>query len=463
MSSQPNSIKTISIKGMHCRSCEILIEESLLQIPGVNAAKVSEKKGLAEVSYSGDIPNSTFENAITSCGYSVGKDSKSWFSRDLNAYYDLMKATLIFVIFYFVAKNTGLFKLAFNTSNNLSSIPVVFLVGLTAGVSTCMALVGGLVLSVSARYAESHPYATAEQKFTTHLIFNAGRIVFFTLFGGLIGYFGSFMKLGQASIGALTVFVGIVMLLMGLQIIGIFPKLEQIRFTLPKTIYKLLGIDTKKQATYKNSGPFILGGLTFFVPCGFTQAMQLYAISSGSIITGAITMGVFALGTTPGLLGIGGLTSFIKGKIANTFFKFVGLTVVGLALFNISNGLNLSGINIPNMPKLNSPKAANITNKTNSTNASMENGYQVINMTQSAYGYTPKSFTIKKGIPVKWVINSTDSNTCASSIFSSQLGIRQNLKAGENIITFTPNTPGTIKFSCGMGMYTGYFTVVDEI
>ncbi|NMB70284.1 hypothetical protein GYA27_03735 [candidate division WWE3 bacterium] len=456
----PDSTKTISIKGMHCRSCEILVEESLLQIPGVTQAKVSEKKGTAEVLYSGEISDDTFENAVTSCGYTIGKDNKSWFSKDLNVYYDLMKATLVFVILYFVAKNFGLFKLAANTSNNLSSIPVVFLVGLTAGVSTCMALVGGLVLSVSAKYAESHPHATPQQKFMPHIIFNAGRIIFFTLLGGLIGYFGSLLQLGSASIGTLTILVGMVMLLMGLQIIGVFPKLEQIRFTLPKEIYKLLRIDAKKQENYRNSGPFLLGGLSFFVPCGFTQAMQLYAVSSGSVTTGAITMGVFALGTSPGLLGIGGLTAVIKGRIADTFFKFVGLTVVSLAVFNISNGLNLTGINIPSMPKISAPKTTPIPEN---KNVSIENGFQVINMTQSAYGYTPKSFTIKKDIPVKWVINSTDSNTCASSIFSSQLGIRKSLKAGENVITFTPTTLGTIKFSCSMGMYTGYFTVVDSI
>ena len=42
--------------------------------------------------------------------------------------------------------------------------------------------------------------------------------------------------------------------------------------------------------------------------------MQLYAMSTGSPITGALTMGVFALGTAPGLLGVG-LTSIVKGSL----------------------------------------------------------------------------------------------------------------------------------------------------
>jgi sulfite exporter TauE/SafE len=72
--------------------------------------------------------------------------------------------------------------------------------------------------------------------------------------------------------------------------------------------------------------------------------MQLYAISTGSPIQGALTMGVFALGTTPGLLGVGGLTSIIKGEYSKLFFKTAGVIVVLLALFNVSNGLNLLGV-----------------------------------------------------------------------------------------------------------------------
>ncbi|NCP77121.1 sulfite exporter TauE/SafE family protein [bacterium] len=41
------------------------------------------------------------------------------------------------------------------------------------------------------------------------------------------------------------------------------------------------------------------GALTFFLPCGFTLAMQAYAITTGSFITGALTMMAFALGTAP--------------------------------------------------------------------------------------------------------------------------------------------------------------------
>ncbi len=453
--------KIVPIKGMHCRSCEILIEEELLKIDGIHKVNVSEKKGIAEIFYDGEVLDSHIEDAVCGCGYSLGKDSNSWISRNPKDYKELVKATIALIAVYFVAKGLGFFNIAFNSSNNLSSLPVVFLVGLTAGLSTCMALVGGLVLGVSARFSEKHPNTTALQKFTPHVIFNLGRIFFFILFGGVIGYFGSFLQLGPSSIGFLTILVGIVMLLLGLQTIAIFPRLERIKFTLPKSLYKLIGIDTQKEDEYSNKGSFLLGGMTFFLPCGFTQAMQLYAISSGSALTGALTMGIFALGTAPGLLGVGGLTSLVKGVFAKPFFKFVGLMVIALSIFNISNGLNLTGFVLPSLGALANTTVNSNLNATD-PNVTMQNGVQLVKMTQNSNGYSPRSFTIKKGVPVKWLITSTDSNTCAASIFSSQLGIRKMLNEGENIIEFTPNENGTIRFSCSMGMYTGSFNVVDN-
>jgi len=452
--------KIVPIKGMHCRSCEILIEEELLKVDGIHKVNVSEKKGIAEIFYEGDVLDTHIENAVCSCGYSIGKDNKGWISKNPRDYDDLIKAAIALVVVYFIAKGLGLFNIAFGSSNNLASLPVVLLVGLTAGLSTCMALVGGLVLGVSARFSEKHPNATPAEKFKPHIFFNLGRIFFFLIFGGIIGYFGSFLQLGPSSIGFLTILVGIVMLLLGLQTIAIFPKLEKIRFTLPKALYKLVGIDNQKENEYSNKSSFILGGLTFFLPCGFTQAMQLYAISSGSPVTGALTMGVFALGTAPGLLGVGGLTSVIKGAFAKPFFKFVGLMVIALSLFNISNGLNLTGLSLPTFGGL-TTASANSDSVASDPNVTLQNGVQVVRMTQDYNGYSPRSFTIQKGIPVKWVVTSKDPNTCAASIYSSQLGIRSRLNEGENVFEFTPTETGTVRFSCSMGMYTGAFNVVD--
>jgi len=134
--------------------------------------------------------------------------------------------------------------------------------------------------------------------------------------------------------------------------------------------------------------------------------------------------------------------------------------VMGLSVFNISNGLNLAGVTLPVFGAVKTVSATP-TPAIYDPNVTLENGVQVVRMAQNYNGYSPRAFTIQKGVPVKWVITSTNSNSCAASIFSAQLGIRQYLKLGENIIEFTPTDTGSIKFSCSMGMYVGSFNVVD--
>ncbi|HCE30947.1 hypothetical protein A2778_05655 [Candidatus Daviesbacteria bacterium RIFCSPHIGHO2_01_FULL_40_24] len=449
---------TIHIKGMHCRSCEILIEDELLKVPGVEKCAVSHTKGTAEIYYNGIIDEEKVAQAVGAAGYEVGKEEKPLLSKNPHDYLDLLAAAGILFFVYLLASNAGIFSLVGSTSNNFSSLPVVLLIGLTAGFSTCMALVGGLVLGASAKFAEKHPTATSLQKFKPHIFFNIGRIASYFFFGGVIGFAGSFFSLSPTVLGLLTIVVGGVMFLLGAQLIDISPRLRSVNITLPKFISRALGIKEHHEKEYSHTNSMIGGAMTFFLPCGFTQAMQLFAISTGDPVKGALTMGFFAIGTAPGLLGIGGLTSVVKGAFAKSFFKFAGIVVIVLAIFNISNGYNLTGLNL--LSPLN--VTATASSDTADPNVTLENGVQVAKMVQNASGYSPNTLTVKKGIPVKWVITSKDVNTCASSLVSSSLKIRKGLSLGENIIEFTPTETGVLKFSCSMGMYRGSFNVIEN-
>lgn len=451
---------TVDIKGMHCRSCEILVEDELLKVPGVCKAVVNQHKGTAEIFHKEKLNSGRVEQAIANAGYALGKDEKPWLSKNPQDFRDLAIGIFILFDLYIMARYFGLFNLNLAGSNNYSSLPIVFLIGITAGLSTCMALVGGLVLGASARFAEKHPTSSTLAKFKPHLFFNLGRIISFFILGGAIGFAGSLFQLSTGVLGILTIIVGGVMFLLGLQLTEISPASKSINFSLPKSIAKTLGIKQDGQE-YTDRGSMMMGAMTFFLPCGFTQAMQLFAISSGNIITGSLTMGVFAIGTAPGLLGIGGLTSVVKGTLGKLFFKTAGVVVLVLAIFNISNGYNLSGLNFGGI--FNTIFSVNSVNALapNDPNVSLVNGVQEVRMAQDYSGYHPNSFVVKKGIPVKWIIDSKDPNTCASSIVSSKLGIRKNLDAGENVFEFTPAETGQIKFTCIMGMFSGSFNVVD--
>lgn len=451
----------IDIKGMHCNSCEMLIEDEVKQVPGVKKCKVNYRKGRAEISYKGQLDMQKVEKAVEEAGYSLGKEEKHFFSHNPNDYKNLVLTIAVVFVIFNVARWFGIFDLGTKTGGSYTSLPIVFLVGLTAGLSTCMAIVGGLVLGASARFAEKNPRATTMQKFKPHLFFNLGRITSYFILGGVIGYLGSFLQLSSSFLGSLTIAVGLVMLLLGVQLTEIIPGLNRFKITLPKQISRLLGIAEKSTQEYSHKNSMIMGALTFFLPCGFTQAMQLFAISSGSPVTGALTMGTFAIGTAPGLLGIGGLTSVVKGTFARHFFRFAGVVVVLLAFFNISNGLNLIGLNANTVLSAASYVQAKDNTSVKDTNVEVKDGVQIVKMEQDGSGYSPDSFTIQKGIPVKWIINSTDPFTCAASILVPQFQIAKALSKGDNIIEFTPTEVGEIGFSCNMGMYRGSFTVIE--
>lgn len=448
---------TVHIKGMHCKSCELLVEDELLKIPGVEEVKVSQPQGTAEVCYcTPTLKHSELKKAVKAAGYDLGKEEpKPWLTKNAQTYLEVGALALILGGFYFMATDLGLFKLIELSSNNFASLPIVFLIGLTAGISTCAALVGGLVLAASARFADSNPNASSYEKFQPHLVFNIGRIISFFILGGLLGWVGSLFQMSFTLLGLLTIVVGMVMLFFGLQLTELSPRLKTMSFTLPSGVSKLLGLKSHAEGEYSHKQSFMLGALTFFLPCGFTQVVQLYAISTGSPLTSALTMGVFALGTAPGLLGIGGLTSVVKGAFSNMFFKFAGVVVIALALFNISNGFTLGGF-----------KSGIVLGSTSQTTqvATVSGEVQVLKTTYtSANDIQPSQFTVKANQPVRMEIEVKDSGFgCMGSMVIPAFNtpVRM-LNKGENIVyEFTPTKPGTYDIACAMGVPRGSITVL---
>lgn len=448
---------TIHIKGMHCKSCELLVEDELLKIPGVQEVKVNQPKGTAELCYCTPALRQTdLKKAVKAAGYTLGKEEpKPWLTKNVQTYLEIATVGFVLVTAYIIADGVGLFKLVELSSNNFASLPIVFLIGLTAGISTCAALVGGLVLAASARYAESNPNATTAQKFQPHIFFNIGRVLSFFVLGGLIGWVGSLFQMSFTLLGLLTIAIGMIMIFFGLQLTELSPRLNTISFTLPSGLSKLLGLKNHAKGEYSHKQSMTLGALTFFLPCGFTQVVQLYAISTGNPLTAALTMGIFALGTTPGLLGIGGITSLVKGGGGNLFFKFAGVVVIALAVFNISNGMTLGGFKPGKVLSATSPTAQT---------AIVSGDIQLIKTTYtSANDIVPNQFTVKVNQPVRMEIEVKDDGFgCMGSMvvpaFDTPIKM---LKKGETIVyEFTPTKTGTFDIACAMGVPRGTITVI---
>lgn len=457
--SQPDALeKTVPIKGMHCASCELLIAEELELIPGVTSAQASLKTNSATIVSAEQVSDKDIESAVRAAGYEVGYESgqKPFFTHNERIWKDFAIGIIVVLGLYVLFQVLGIDKLTSSTSNSSSTGTMALLVGLTAGFSTCMALIGGLVISVAAKYAENHPTETAFQKFRPHLFFNAGRIVSFVVFGAVIGAIGSAVALKGSMLGFLTIAVGVVMLILGLQLTEIFPRITR-GLTLPSGLAKRLGINTRKEREYSHKNAFLMGAATFFLPCGFTQAMQLLAVSTGNPVQAAVIMGAFAIGTTPGLLTLGGLTSVVKGAFAQRFFRIVGVIVVAMALINFTNGFTLAGLN----RFLDSSKPMVNT----AVQQESSEGSVILNTTfKLKEDIVPSTFTAKVGQKTTLVVDvKEDGQGCMSTIMIIGLDdTPQYLKKGKKIeLTFTATKPGTYTIACAMGVPRGSITVTE--
>lgn len=448
--------KTVPIKGMHCASCEILIAEELGSLPGVVSASASLKSGTATIVSSVAVHDGAIEKAIQSAGYEIGVEprKKPLVTRNSRIWKDFLLGSVLVVGFFVLFKIFELDKLMSATTNNNSVGVMALIVGVTAGFSTCMALIGGLVLGVASKYAADHPTETAFQKFRPHLFFNLGRIASFIVLGAVIGMIGSAFALKGSLLGFLTILAGVVMLFLGLQLSEISPRITK-GVTLPSGIAKKFGLHKRKEREYSHRNAFLMGALTFFLPCGFTQAMQLLAVSTGSPVQAAVIMGAFALGTAPGLLSLGGLTSVVQGLFAKRFFRIVGVLVIAMALVNVANGYNLAGLsrfleNSKSLLDTTFPKQSSEGSKVLATTYTLRDDI------------VPSKFTAKVGQKTTLAVDVQDNGQgCMSTIMI--IGLDDNpqyLKKGKTLeLTFTPISPGTYLIACAMGVPRGSITV----
>jgi hypothetical protein len=207
----------------------------------------------------------------------------------------------------------------------------------------------------------------------------------------------------------------------------------------------------------KSNSPLYVGLLNGLMPCGPLQAMQLYALSTGDPVQGAISMLAFSLGTVPLMFGLGAISSFLSKKFTSKMMTASAVLVLILGIFMFSNGISLSGIALPGL----SGGVATANESQLSNTATVNQGVQTITTKLSPNSYEP--ITVQVGVPVKWTIqaDASDINGCNNQVLIPKYNIEKKLVAGDNIIEFTPTVTGTVPYSCWMGMIKSNITVVN--
>lgn len=324
---------TFHVSGTHCASCKMFIEDALNEQSFVKNARVDLKREIVEFETDSNQTPQGLAHVLTeqikSNGYALSVEKVVKQKQNNDVLWKAIPIGLAFLAVFFFLQKSGFL----NVGIGGQTTPITsFLIGLIASVSSCLAIVGGLVLSLSAKISQDDVSDTK-----TFFLFHIGRLVGFALLGGVLGAVGSAIGINFTFTAILGLVASIVMLLLGLNLMGVLAKNK---ITLPSGIFNFF-----RRIEHKTFTPLIIGFATFFLPCGFTQSMQVSALGSGSFMSGLLIMFAFALGTVPMLVLLSfGSASFAHGKRAPLFFKSAGVVVVGLGLFALLTGLAGLGI-----------------------------------------------------------------------------------------------------------------------
>lgn len=456
---------TYHVKGMHCASCELIIEKKLLKLKNIKFIDASNSKEQVIIEYIDEKPDLASLNQYflqEKYIFSDQKDIKDKIHSPQKKFFVIIGTALLIIAGFLVLNRFGLSNLI--NVNSQSSLPVFILFGLLAGISSCAALVGGIILSMSKQWSELYSNkSTLSQKLQPHLLFNFGRIISYSLLGAVLGFVGQKLQISTNFSFILVIAVSILMVILALQMLGV-KALQKFQITAPKFITKYTADESHFKSRYM---PFLMGAFTFFLPCGFTITAQSIALISGSALQGSLIMFSFALGTFFPLLMIGfsSIKFSQKSHLSDEFLKVAGILVLFFAIYNINAQLNVLGFKSFSNIKFNSSQAN--TNNSNSSPkdlAPIVNGKQLLKMNASSRGYFPNQFIVKVNIPVRWEITDTGASGCTNAVISKGLfNDTISLNPGQTSIKeFTPTEPGTYKFSCWMGMVSGVIEVVGN-
>jgi len=444
------------VSGMHCASCELLVEKKLLRIKGVKSVEASAGKGEVIIEYEGSKPEAAKLNQIfKEDNYCFSENVANEKSQKTSGGSFVQPAifALLLIIGFLLLGKSRIGELISVNSN--SSLPMFFAFGLLAGISSCAALVGGMVLSLSKQWSK--------QKTKPHLLFNAGRLLSYAILGGVLGGIGNQLQLSLSITSVLVIAVSILMLFIGLQMLGV-KALAGFSPSLPRFVTRYIA---NEDNFHGEKLPFLLGAATFFLPCGFTITAQGLALLSGDPVRGSLIMTAFALGTLPTLLIIGfsSVKFFQNPHLAEKFSRVAGVLILFFAIFNLNSQFNLLGL--PSLSDFSAKVARSAQDGRSDGEAGLPpvvGGKQVIKMDASSSGYIPNSFKVRVGVPVRWEITDKGTSGCTNAVISKSLFDGSiGLTPGETSVKeFTPTKEGKYKFSCWMGMISGVIEVVGS-
>lgn len=433
--------KQLKIEGMFCSGCEMTIENKIGVLEGVKKVKSSYKKGITYITYDeSKIKLSDIKEQIEEMEYRVIETSLPTMKFNKINYKQLFLIVITLVGAFVLIDRFGGFEIFnyFPEAKEGMGYATLFFIGILTSVH-CIGMCGGINLSQCVNVVGDSKLERLRPSF----LYNLGRVISYTVIGGIVGGLGSVISFNGIMRGAVALFAGVFMVIMGLNMLHLFPWMSRFGLKMPKFLFKGL--------RGKSNSPFYVGILNGLMPCGPLQAMQLFALSTGDPVKGALSMLAFSLGTTPLMFTFGALSSVISKKFTAKLMTVSAVLVIMMGLGMFNTGISMSGFMGVGVEKSETTNFAPV----------MEDGYQIFTVEVTARDYAP--VTVQKNIPAKLNFHVAEGNLngCNNAIVIPEYGIQLELSQGDNIVEFTPTESGVVPYSCWMNMIRSSITVVE--
>ncbi len=342
----------------------------------------------------------------------------------------------------------------------MPNLGLVFLTGLLTGGLTCLAVQGGLLATAIAD--DENRSRTKAQSALLILSFLTAKLIAYTILGAALGLAGSAFQLNITSQSILMAIVAVFMLGNALALLEVHPIFRYFILTPPRFLTRVI----RDQAKGKNIfTPAILGAMTVFIPCGTTQAMMALAIGTGNPVYGALTLGIFVLGTWPSFGILGFVATQFKDFLQGRFRKIAGLAILVIAAWNLNGAANLLGspLTLESMTKGLVCTTSFCDPKQSGRVAAIEDGKMRAEiLLDERQGYVPDLVTIRAGETVKLKLVNKNAGGCIQAFVIPSLRVSKIVPVGttQELVFKAPSKKGRVPFMCSMGMYRGEFQVI---
>ncbi|MDS0260635.1 sulfite exporter TauE/SafE family protein [Haloarcula sp. S1CR25-12] len=222
----------------------------------------------------------------------------------------------------------------------------------------CLGMCGPLVTTYADRLDDGGPLSLSEIR--QQALFNVGRTASYTLLGGLFGAAGALLfdlaalaRVGALVRGGVGVVVGLFILAVGTgyltrgRAVDVGRSLPLVGGLFARVSSVLVD---RLDRLVDGPGMVALGAVHGLLPCPLLYPAFLYAASTGSPVTGALSLLALGLGTVPLVFAAGTAFGTLSPARRTALHRVLGAVFLVLALVPLANGLGVFGVAVPKPP-----------------------------------------------------------------------------------------------------------------